>query len=155
VGLADEDWEAWRAMEELQRAGRTRLLGVSNVTLAQLELLVRGAAIPPAMVQNRCYASTGWDRAVRAFCRDHGIAYQAFSLLTANRGAVAHPRVRMIAARLGATPAQVIFRFALAAGMIPLTGTSSAEHMRQDLDAQELELTAAEVAEIETVGGGR
>src|SRR5687767_7267124 len=83
-GLADTDWTVWHSMEALQKSGKARLLGVSNVTLEQLELLVRGATVPPAFVQNRCYASTGWDREVRAVCQANGIAYQAFSLLTAN-----------------------------------------------------------------------
>lgn len=41
-------------------------------------------AEPPAFVQNRCFARLGWDRAVRAFCRDRKIVYRGFSLLTAN-----------------------------------------------------------------------
>ena len=83
-GLHDEDWAAWRAMESLQAAGRAWLIGVSNVSLEQLRSLFDEAAVKPAFVQNRCFARTGWDRAVREFCRANGIAYQGFSLLTAN-----------------------------------------------------------------------
>ena len=56
-----------------------------------------------------------------------------------------HPLVAGIAARLEATPAQVVFRFAQAVGMLPLTGTSDAEHMRQDLASRALALSADEV----------
>ena len=70
---------------------------------------------------------------MRAFCRDRGIVYQGFSLLTANREVLRHPLVGGIAARDGATPAQVVFRFAQAVGMLPLTGTSDPAHMTQDL----------------------
>src|SRR5262249_16782483 len=55
TGLTGADWEAWRAMETIRDSGRTRLLGVSNVTLEQLELLCQGARIRPHFVQNRCY----------------------------------------------------------------------------------------------------
>jgi diketogulonate reductase-like aldo/keto reductase len=82
-------------------------------------------------VQNRCYARTRWDRDVRAFCRDRNIVYQGFSLLTANPEVLRHPLVVSIAAHHKATPAQIIFRFAQAIEILPLTGTSSAEHMKQ------------------------
>jgi diketogulonate reductase-like aldo/keto reductase len=145
-GIAREDREAWRAMETLRHAGKARFIGISNVSLAQLTSLVDSGA-KPAFVQNRCYARDGWDAAVRAFCRAHGIVYQAFSLLTANRGELASPAIATIAHQRGRTPAQVVFRFALQVGMIPLTGTSSPDHMRADLSCldAEPELSDAEV----------
>ena len=151
--LAQEDWDVWGAMERLAQAGKTRLLGASNVTLAQLEELHARAKVKPAVVQNRCYAARGWDRGVRAFCRANGIRYQGFSLLTGNPDAVRHARVAAIAARVGATPAQVIFRFAQQAGMVVLTGTTSETHMKQDLGIGAFSLTDAEVREIETISG--
>jgi diketogulonate reductase-like aldo/keto reductase len=134
VGLAEADWQAWRAMEAAARAGRTGLIGVSNVTAAQLAMLVQGAKIAPAFVQNRCFARTRWDADVRAFCVAHDIVYQGFSLLTANREVQASSPVQAIARRHGKTLAQVIFRFALEMTIVPLTGTSDSDHMRQDLD---------------------
>ena len=84
VGLGSADWEAWRAMEAIHDSGRTRLLGVSNVTLDQLQQLCKGARVRPRFVQNRCYAVRGWDRRIREFCAANGLIYQGFSLLTAN-----------------------------------------------------------------------
>lgn len=152
-GLVAADWEAWHAMEELAERGQTRLLGVSNVTLAELEALFRGARVKPAFVQNRCYARSGWDREVRAFCRANDVVYQGFSLLTANRRALEGPVVAAIAARTGRPSAEVIFAFALAVGMVPLTGTSDRAHMRGDLAAGELELSDAELLALERAGG--
>ena len=151
-GLAPEDMEAWRAMEELHAGGSVRALGVSNVTRAQLALLLERASVPPSVVQNRCYASTRWDGDVRALCRERGIVYQGFSLLTANRREAAHPALRAIAARVGATPAQLIFRFALDVGMVPLTGTTDREHMKADLAVTGLALDADDVRVIESIG---
>ena len=74
-----DDFETWQAMIKERDAGRTRLLGVSNISLAQLQQMARAHAEPPAFVQNRCYARLGWDREVRAFCREHNIIYQGFS----------------------------------------------------------------------------
>jgi diketogulonate reductase-like aldo/keto reductase len=152
-GLGAADRQAWAAMEELQREGRVGAIGISNVSSEQLaELLASVAKVPPLFVQNRCYASQGWDAAVRKICREHRIVYQGFSLLTANGRVLAHPDVRATGARLGATPAQVVFRFSVAVGMLPLTGTTSAEHMKEDLAALALELTADEVRLIERAG---
>ena len=58
-GIAAEDWSVWRAMEALHAPRRVRLMGVSNVSLEQLVLLHREAAVKPSFVQNRCYASSG------------------------------------------------------------------------------------------------
>ena len=147
-----EDDEAWAAMAAERDAGRARAIGVSNVGPWHLEAMTaRGAK--PAFVQNRCFARFGWDREVRAFCRENGAAYQGFSLLTANVEVLRHPAVTRPAARLGATTPQVIFAFARAVGMIPLTGTSDPEHMRQDLAALELKLAPAEVAAIDQIAG--
>jgi diketogulonate reductase-like aldo/keto reductase len=152
-GWADDDTEVWTAMVKERDAGRTRLLGVSNVSLRHLTQMVASGAEAPAFVQNRCFARFGWDRAVRAFCRERGIVYQGFSLLTANPEVLGHPLVADIAARNRATRAQVVFRFALAVGMLPLTGTSSAEHMKQDLASPGLALSDDEVRAIESLAG--
>jgi diketogulonate reductase-like aldo/keto reductase len=152
-GWSDDDAEVWAAMAHERDAGRTRVLGVSNVSLRHLQQLGASGAEAPAFVQNRCFARTGWDRALRAFCAERRIVYQGFSLLTANPAVLAHPLVARIAARGQVTPAQVVFRFAQAVGMLPLTGTTDAEHMRQDLASRALTLAADEVQAIESVGG--
>jgi diketogulonate reductase-like aldo/keto reductase len=149
VGLTADDWAAWRAMEALQQRGQARLLGVSNTSLDQLRELCAGARVPPRFVQNRCYATQGWDRRVREYCAANGIVYQGFSLLTANSGALARQELARIAARHGRAVTQVVFRFALDVAMLPLTGTTDADHMRADLDVFDFRLEPAEVALIE------
>ena len=150
-GLGRADWEVWSAMEHLCESGRTRMIGISNVTAPQLAQLCEHAKLRPMVVQNRCYAVLGWDVEVREICRANGIIYQGFSLLTANRQVVAEPDVHAMARRLGAGPAQVIFRFAMQVGMLPLTGTTNQQHMREDLAVEGLSLTNVEVERIETI----
>jgi diketogulonate reductase-like aldo/keto reductase len=140
-------------MVKERAAGRTRLLGMSNVSLGHLEQMAATGAAAPAFVQNRCFARLGWDRDVRAFCRDREIVYQGFSLLTANPEVLGHPLVARIAARVRATPAQVVFRFAQSVGMLPLTGTTDAEHMAQDLASHALALSTDEVRALESLSG--
>jgi diketogulonate reductase-like aldo/keto reductase len=150
-GLGKPDWEVWTAMEALYRSGKARMIGISNITAAQLSQLCEQAKYKPMVVQNRCFAVLGWDAEVREICRDNGILYQGFSLLTANREVLTAPEVQAIARRLGAGVAQVIFRFAMQVGMLPLTGTTSQQHMKEDLQAEQLQLSSEEVRRIETL----
>ncbi|MBI2149571.1 MAG: aldo/keto reductase [Acidobacteria bacterium] len=152
-GWTDWDAEVWTAMVKERDSGRARFLGVSNVSLRHLEQMAATHAELPAFVQNRCFARLGWDRDVRSFCRERKIIYQGFSLLTANPEVLRHSIVTGLAARSKATPAQVVFSFARAAGILPLTGTSDATHMKQDLASRGLTLDAGEVQAIESLAG--
>jgi len=151
--LSRIDIEAWRAIEAQVDAGRTRFVGVSNFSLGQLRELLQIAKVAPRFLQNRCYARTGWDREVRRLCAQHGIVYQGFSLLTANRAELAQPAVQALSKRTGRGAAELVFRFATAVGMLPLTGTSSEQHMRQDLGALEFPLEPADVELLERAFG--
>jgi diketogulonate reductase-like aldo/keto reductase len=152
-GLGADDWAAWRAMEALQQGGRTRWLGVSNVSCEQLELLCAEAEVLPAFVQNRCFARSGWDRRVRELCSKREIVYQGFSLLTANGRELASPALRAMADELHCSMPQLVFRFAQQMGMLPLTGTSNEQHMREDLACGEVQLSRAQLDTIERVAG--
>ena len=88
---------------------------------------------------------------MRDICKAHQIIYQGFSLLTANRDVLWHPKIGSIAKRLGTGPVQVIFRFAMQIGILPLTGTTSEQHMKEDLQAERLELSLNETKLIETI----
>jgi len=149
----DEDAEVWEAMRWERDAGRTRLLGVSNVSLRHLEQMEATQSELPAFVQNRCFARLGWDREVRSFCDQHKIRYQGFSLLTANPEVLRHSPLIDVAAQMNATPAQLVFAFARAVGMLPLTGTSNADHMRADLDSLKLALPPEVVRAMESMAG--
>jgi diketogulonate reductase-like aldo/keto reductase len=152
-GLGREDWQVWGTIEAIYKAGKTGMIGISNVNALQLAALIEKANVKPMAGQNRCFANRGWDRDVRRICQENGIMYQGFSLLTANPYVLQHPQVIAIAGRLGVGTPQVIFRFAIQAGMVPLTGTTSLEHMKQDLRVYDFELTTNEVRLIESIEG--
>ncbi|MGA2102929.1 MAG: aldo/keto reductase [Candidatus Sulfotelmatobacter sp.] len=149
----EADTEVWEAMRKERDAGRTHRLGVSNVSLQHLEQMKAAGAEMPAFVQNRCFARLGWDREIRSFCREHKIIYQGFSLLTANPEVLEHAPFVDVARELSATPAQAVFAFAQAVGILPLTGTSNADHMKQDLASLELTLPPDVVKAIECMAG--
>jgi diketogulonate reductase-like aldo/keto reductase len=152
-GWTDADSEVWAAMVKQRDAGRTRFLGVSNVSLRHLEQMVAAHAEPPAFVQNRCFARLGWDREVRLFCVERKIVYQGFSLLTANPEVLNHAGIQDLATRAGVTPAAMVFSFARAVGILPLTGTSDPEHMKQDLASLNLQLPPETARAIESLAG--
>lgn len=139
-GLDDLDLAYWEALESARERGLARRIGVSNFSLRHLEELVSQARTLPAAVQNRCFASDGWDRDVRTFCKEKGIVYQGFSLLTANPQVLKNQTLHDCANRLKATPAQTVFAFARSVGMLPLTGTTDTKHMDEDRAAVEIEL---------------
>jgi len=147
----ESDAEVWEAMRNERDAGRTRFLGVSNVSLQHLEQMAGAHTEAPSFVQNRCFARVGWDRDVRSFCRERKIIYQGFSLLTANTEVLRRPLITELARGANATPAQIVFAFAHAVGMLPLTGTSDPEHMKQDLAARDLTLAADAAQAIESL----
>ncbi|HUR25787.1 MAG TPA: aldo/keto reductase [Candidatus Thermoplasmatota archaeon] len=153
IGWADDDREAWSAMEDLQRSGRVTSIGVSNVSADQVEELYDEASVKPAAVQNRCFTRPFADRAVRDFCSQKGLTYQGFSLLTGHRTLLRDPQVHAVAHRLGATIPQVVFGHCLRRGMVALTGTTSPRHMADDLAAPGVPLTAADLETLDRAIG--
>jgi len=141
--------EAWSAMEELCDAGGVRQLGVSNCyELDRLKMIYEAARVKPAVIQNRFYAKTGYDREIREFCRSTGVLYQSFWTLTANPEVLAQPVLKDLAQTYKRTPAQLFFRYLTQQGIVCLTGTSSREHMAQDLAIFDLVLNTAECEQI-------
>lgn len=146
---AKQQAEVWSAMEQIVERGGALRIGISNCyRLALLERLHHDARIRPSIVQNRFHAEGGYDREIRAFCRDHGMVYQSFWTLTANPHLLAHPAVRALAAKYRRTPAQILFRTLIQQGIVPLSGTRSPTHMREDLALVEFELDQDECGAV-------
>jgi diketogulonate reductase-like aldo/keto reductase len=147
--------EAWREMEALHREGLVSMIGVSNFDEHQLADLLEEATVKPSSVQNRCTAKAGggnWDSAVRALCRQHGVAYQAFWLLS-NDHLLSSVAVADAAGAHGATREEVVYRFAQQGlGVVPLSGPKQTKHMRLALDTESaFTLSEAELSKMEEV----
>jgi diketogulonate reductase-like aldo/keto reductase len=141
--------EAWSALEALVRRGVVLSLGLSNCySLGQLSKLYQRVHVKPRVLQNRFYAKTGYDTDLRAFCVEHEIRYQSFWTLTANPHILKDRSLSAIATRHGVTREQAFFRGLIHAGVTPLTGTCTREHMQQDLDVLAFELEPHEVRTI-------
>ena len=127
--------QAWQAMEAIHAAGGARQLGISNCyDFEVLQRLYADAAVKPAVLQNRFYPDNGFDAEQRQWCAEQGMVFESFWSLTANAKLLQSQVVQAIARAQGKTPAQVFFRYLTQLGLVPLTGTASAQHMREDLD---------------------
>ena len=92
----------------------------------------------PAVLQNRFYAESGFDTELRRFCNQHGIEYQSFGTLTANRKALALPDVQELALARGLTAQTYMYAFLMSLGYVtPLSGTTNLQHMAQDVAVME------------------
>ena len=144
--------EIWRAMEKLVNSGGTKQLGISNCyNLNTLEDLYNKAETKPAVIQNRFYADTSYDRTIRDFCRDKGIIYQSFWTLTANPQVLTDYALLSMATKYERSAAQVFFRYLTQMGIVPITGTTSTSHMLEDLAIFDFELNPEECASIEAL----
>ena len=131
----EDNMAAWRVLESLHKQGVIGRLGVSNCyDLSVLQAIAHDAQVKPSVVQNRWYKDSDYDKALRAWCRERGIAYQSFWTLTGNPQLLSSKPVRASAQRLSKTPEQILFAFVAHLGITPLTGTTSVQHMRQDLE---------------------
>jgi diketogulonate reductase-like aldo/keto reductase len=139
----------WRALEALVEAGVVRQLGISNCyRLDDLRGLNEAVRIKPAVVQNRFYADTNFDRDVRAYCDQHQIIYQSFWTLSANPQLLADRTMTTLASTHKRSAAQILFRYLTQIGVVPLTGTKSEAHMREDLGIFDFKLSNVEQGAI-------
>jgi diketogulonate reductase-like aldo/keto reductase len=141
--------KAWNAMEKIQKTGGARQLGISNCYDTDvIRSLYADAGVKPAIIQNRFYQETGYDADLRHWCSDHEVIYQSFWTLTANPHILASNIIRSIAWKYKKTEAQIFFRYLSLSGIVPLTGTTSEQHMREDLGIFDFELSSEDLYNV-------
>jgi pyridoxine 4-dehydrogenase len=142
--------ESIGALKGLQDEGKIRHVGVSNVSVEQLE--TAREIVEVVSVQNRFNLSDRHSQDVLERCEELGIAFLAYAPIAAGELAEPGGPADRIASAHDATPAQVALAWLLArsAVIVPIPGTSSVEHLEQDLAAAELRLSEDELAELET-----
>lgn len=142
----------WQAMEAIHDRGGARQLGISNCyDPALFQRLYQETRVKPSVLQNRFYADTGYDKELRAFCRERGIVFQSFWTLTANPQILRSRVVQELARTYRKTEAQIFFRYLTQTGIVPLTGTTSDQHMQEDLAIFDFEIAADALPRIEAL----
>jgi 2,5-diketo-D-gluconate reductase A len=147
--------DTWRAMIELRERGLARSIGVSNFTRAHLERLVAETGVTPAVNQVELHPLFS-QADLRGFHTEHGIVTQSWSPLGSRHADIASsPIIEEIAGELGVTPTQVVLRWHVQLGAIPLPKSGDRERQRENLDVFGFELTAAHLDAIGTLQRGR
>lgn len=142
----------WRAMETIYKRGEALRLGISNCyDLEVLQRLYNEVEIKPSIVQNRFYRDSGYDATLRKWCATHKIVYQSFWSLTANPHILESKELKALAMKYRKSEAQIFFAYLISQGIVPLSGTTSPEHMLQDLEATSLILTLDEISGISSL----
>ncbi|HRE30937.1 MAG TPA: aldo/keto reductase, partial [Candidatus Berkiella sp.] len=142
--------EVWKAMEDLYESSGVKQLGISNCyDIQSMQRLYEAANIKPAVLQNRFYKETNYDKELRQWCTKYNVVYQSFWTLTANLELLQSSVITEIAALHNKTPAQILFRYLSQVGVIVLTGTTSLTHMNEDLSIFTFKLTEEDATKID------
>lgn len=153
--------DTWGAMEELQRAGLVRHIGVCNLNVSMLREVLTTCAIRPAVHQLEMHPYLAQPRQLR-YCAEQGIAVTAFSPLgassylplgmaTAAENVLDDPIVRDIASAHGRTPAQVVLRWGIQRGTAVIPKTQTRARLGENLALFDFALSASEMSSIEAL----
>lgn len=141
---------AWQTLESLCQRGDTHQIGISNCyDLSLLQQLYADARIKPSIVQNRFYSDSHYDTSLRAWAKEQGIIYQSFWTLSANPHILHSPTIQTIANTYGKNAEQIFYRYVVHKGIIPLNGTTSTQHMKEDLSIFEFALDSVSIEKID------
>jgi diketogulonate reductase-like aldo/keto reductase len=143
--------EAWQALVELRSQGLVRTIGVSNFTAAQLDQVIEATGVTPAVNQIELHPAFPQER-MRAANAERGIRTEAWSPLGKRRAPFGEPAVSTAAERHGVTPAQVILRWHVQLGSVPIPKSAVPERQRSNLDVFGFELDDSEMAAITALG---
>jgi 2,5-diketo-D-gluconate reductase A len=143
--------EAWSALVDLQREGLVRSIGVSNFTQEHLDRVIDATGVTPAVnqIELHPYFPQQWMRQIHA---ELGIRTESWSPLGKRQAPFGEEPVSAAAERHGVSPAQVILRWQVQLGCIPIPKSQTAERQRVNLDVFGFELSASEVEAITALG---
>lgn len=145
--------DAWRGLVKLQEDGRLRSIGVSNFQPHHLERIMEATGVAPDV--NQIELNPHVPRAeARAFHARHGIVTQAWSPLGRGEGLLEDAELVAVAAEVGRTPAQVVLRWHIQLGVVPIPRSSNPERQRANLDVWDFELTTADMDRIARIDRG-
>ena len=145
--------ESWRAMEELLAEGKIRAIGVSNFLAEHLDRLAASSSVVPAVNQIEIHPRLP-QADQRADNAGRGIVTESWSPLAKAGDLLTEPVLASIGDRHGKTPVQVVLRWHIQLGLIAIPKSSHVEHLRQNLDVFDFELTDDDLAAIATLESG-
>jgi diketogulonate reductase-like aldo/keto reductase len=146
----EETLEAWEVFESFVNQKKVRYLGISNCYHCEFFIaLHEKSKIKPRFLQNRFYQKSNYDKELRNFCRSNSVFYQSFWTLTANPHLLESKILLELAKKYKVESTQILYRALTQWQAIPLIGTTSSQHMRQDLAIFDFVLEQQELHSIE------
>ena len=139
--------KVWRGLMQARDEGLTRNIGVCSYKIAQIQALADQTGEWPAVHQIE-WSPFGHSLDMLNFCRAHDIVVQAYSPLTRGK-LLKDERLVAIASKYGKTPAQVILRWDLQHGVVPMPKAYREDHQRQNIALFDFELDAQEMAALD------
>ena len=143
------DLETWRAMEELQKEGKIRGLGLSNFLPHHIKNILENGTVKPVVNQLELHPGYMQQAAVQ-YCKEHGIQMQAWSPI-GRRRILEDGLILELAGKYQVSPAQLCLRFLLQNDIIPLPKSSSMERMKQNMDLFHFEISEEDVSKLATI----
>lgn len=143
--------EAWRYMEDAYTEGKIRAIGISNFQIEHVEALLKTATIRP-MVNQLFINPSDLEQDIVAFNEAHDILTEAYSPLGTG-SLLAVPEINDIAEKYGKSAAQVLIRWSLQHGFLPLPKSTHAERISQNADVFDFELTDEEIVALDQLEG--
>lgn len=145
---------AWADMEDAVDAGKVRAIGLSNFESERLEEVCEAARIKPAALQVECHPYYQQD-ALKERIAPYGTVIESwYPLGHGDAALLAEPLFAELGAKYGKTPAQVILRWHIQAGNVIFPKSTSPEHIADNMDIFDFELTASEMAQVKALDKG-
>jgi 2,5-diketo-D-gluconate reductase A len=145
--------EAWRGLLKLLEDGKVRAIGVSNFKPAHLDRLLEETGVAPHVNQIELDPTHSRPEE-RAYHAAHGIVTESWSPIGAGGGLLADPTIVEVARRRSKTPAQIVLRWHVQLGLVPIPKTSKAERLEENKDVFDFELDEADMNELASLDGG-
>lgn len=128
------DAETYRALEDAYQEGKVRAIGLSNFNAAQVQSIIDGAVVTPAIDQIETHLLWQQKR-MHAYLTNQGIVHESYAPLgESNPGYLDNPVLQKVAQRYQRTPAQVTLRFLNQEGIVVIPKTLNPQHMAENLD---------------------
>lgn len=141
--------KSWRALEEIHSSGRARTIGVSNWTVKHLRELLLNCDVRPSVNQVELHVYLQQPELI-AYCKEQGITVEAYSPLAHGHG-LDSPVLAEVGNKHGKTPAQVMLRWCVEQGTVPLPKSTHAERIRQNVNIFDFSLDNKDMVRLQAL----
>jgi len=144
--------EAWKALLAAKKAGKLKSVGVSNYNVKHLEEITEAGLELPAVNQVELHPYCQ-QRPIVDYCRAHGIIVQAYTPLV--RGEFENPVLQELSKKYGKDPAQILIRWSLQHGFVPLPKSQNPDRVRSNIDVFGFEISKEDVEKLDGLDRGK